>query len=124
MKNIDDKLKNFSETINGSFKINRPDSPKAVINFEERRIDWLEDNIHKAIIIQPTFELNGVNSELWNFINFAWINDLTSHPRPQWKQYLAEQEPFYIIERNIDSFLKKSKEDLGNIKYSDLIKST
>ncbi len=70
-KEIDSKLEKLSAKLDAKLTKDRPNSPEVLRTFEERRIDWVDNNICKAIIIQPTFESNGVNSKIWNFINIA-----------------------------------------------------
>ncbi|MAL58538.1 MAG: hypothetical protein CMC14_00670 [Flavobacteriaceae bacterium] len=118
--NIDDKLIKLSIRLNATLTKDRPSYPEALRTFEERRIDWIDNGINRAIIIQPTFELSGVNSEIWNFLNIAWINDLSVHPRPNWQKFLVEKKPFKLIEKNIDELLKTSENKLTNIKMTDL----
>ena len=60
-KNIDSNLIELASKLNGKLTKDRPDYPEVLRIFEERRIDWIENGIMKAIIIQPNFEANGVN---------------------------------------------------------------
>jgi hypothetical protein len=50
-KNIDKKLKDLSEKLGAELTKDRPSYPEALRTFEERRIDWTENGISKAIII-------------------------------------------------------------------------
>lgn len=112
---IDDKLENVAEKLNAKLTKDRPEYPEALRTFEERRIDWREGNIFKAIIIQPNFEEKGVNSTIWNFINIAWYDDGRSFERPQWINILADKTDFRVIEENIDSLLSQSEMGLKEI---------
>ncbi len=118
-KNIDEKLEKLSTKLGAKLSKDRPRYPKALRTFEERRIDWKEGDIFKAIIIQPTFEDNGVNQEIWNLINIAW-SDFNKGHRPQWMTNLVDKERFETIENNIDSLLTKSENNLVSIGKDDL----
>ncbi|MBC7410164.1 MAG: hypothetical protein H7339_17415 [Arcicella sp.] len=120
---IDFKLQNLAEKLNAKLTKYRPDYPEVLRTFEERRIDWMDNDISKAIIIQPTFENEGVNSTIWNLINIAWFDDAKSITRPQWIKYLIEKEEFEIISQNIDFLIKQSEENLVNIKIENLNKN-
>ena len=117
---IDDKLRNVADKLNAKLTKDRPEYPQALRTFEERRIDWREGNIFKAIIIQPNFEEKGVNSTIWNFINIAWYDDGQSFQRPQWINILIDKGDFRVIESNIDSLLSQSEEKLKEIGMQDL----
>ena len=117
---IDFKLQNLAEKLNAKLTKDRPGYPKVLRTFEERRIDWMDNGISKAIIIQPTFENDGVNSTIWNLINIAWFDDAKSILRPKWKKYLIEKKEFEIISQNIDILIKQSEENLVNIKMENL----
>jgi len=119
-KNIDDKLIILSNKLNATLTKDRPSYPKELRTFEERRIDWNENNIFRAIIIQPNFEQKGVNNKIWNFINIAWYDDAKSVNRPQWYKNLAEKKKIELIEKNIDKLLTTSEINLRNIKMADL----
>lgn len=120
-KNIDSKLSDLSNKLNGRLTKDRPSYPKSLRTFEERRIDWVENDIMKAIIIQPNFEINGVNSNIWNFINLAIYDDGLSISNPKWMKILVDQKDFSFVEDNIDNLLLKSEENLCNISVSDLL---
>jgi len=117
---IDDKLVKLSDRLNATLTKDRPSYHEGLRIFEERRIDWIVNDINRAIIIQPNFEINGVNSEIWNFINIAWYDDAKSTNRPQWYRNLAEKEKFENIEKRIDHLLRTSENNLTNIKMTDL----
>jgi len=117
-KEIDSKLKVLSEKLDAKLTIDRDWDPMA--GFEERRIDWVENDIFKAIIIQPTFKGTGVDSRKWNFINIAWYDDPKSVHRPKWKNNLVNQGKFEIIESKIDELLLESENTLYNISMNDL----
>jgi hypothetical protein len=117
---IDGKLFTLSEKLKATLTKDRPEYPEILRTFEERRIDWIENGINKAIIIQPTFEITGVNSEIWNLINIAWYDDSKSITRPQWIKNLVEKKDFEFIKNNIDELLLVSENNLEKIKMSDL----
>lgn len=119
-KEIENMLLNLAIKLNAKLTKDRPDYPKALRTFEERRIDWMDNGINKAIIIQPTFENNGVNVTIWNFINLAWFDDANAIPNPQWVNYLIENEKFEIIQQNIDLLIEQSLVNLTNITLEDL----
>jgi hypothetical protein len=119
-KDIDSKLENLSNNLNAKLTKDRPDYPEAVRTFEERRIDWIDNGINKAIIIQPNFEDKGVNSSIWNFINIAWFDDATSVKRPQWIKILVDKGKFESIQNNIDNLLLDSEKNLTKITFNDL----
>ncbi|CAA9200864.1 hypothetical protein [Flavobacterium collinsii] len=120
-KNIDSKLIDLASKLNGRLTKDRPDYPEVLRTFEERRIDWIESDIMKAIIIQPNFEANGVNSNIWNFVNVAIYDDGFSVSRPKWIEILVDQKDFIFIAENIDELLLKSQENLSNISMKDLV---
>lgn len=119
-KEIDSKLEKLSTKLGANLTKDRPNTPKVFQNFEERRIDWMDNNISKAIIIQPTFESNRVNSEIWNLINIAWYDDKKSNRRIQWRKNLVDKDNFEHIKSNIDDLLLKSELTLSSITMSDL----
>lgn len=75
----------------------------------------------KAIIIQPNFEVNGVNSNIWNFINLAIYDDGMSISNPKWMKILVDQKDFSFIDDNINELLLRSEENLSNISIEDLV---
>ena len=116
--NIDKTLKIFAKNIFAQLTIDRP-FPQNY--FEERRIDWIENDINKAILIQPNFEIDGVNSKKWSLTLVAWTyNDIED--RIQWIDYLVEEKNFEVIENNIEDFLKISYKKLKSIKIDNLSK--
>jgi len=116
-KNIELDIESVSKELNAIISKDRPSSPQSLRTFEERRIDWEDNGIKKAIIIQPTFELEGVNSNLWNFTIVAWKG--ISKKRVYLKKVI-EKSDFINIESNIKELLKAGKEILINIKDEDL----
>jgi hypothetical protein len=120
-KNIDSKLVDLANKLNGGLTKDRPTYPEALRTFEERRIDWIENKIMKAIIIQPNFEANGVNSNIWNFINIAIYDDGFSISSPKWMEVLVDQKDFIFIDENIGKLLLKSEENLSNISIESLL---
>lgn len=117
---IDNKLSVLADKLNAKLTKDRPEYPEVLRTFEERRIDWIENDIFKAIIIQPNFEEAGVNSKVWNFINIAWYDDAQSAQRPQWINILVDKADFGIIEHDIDKLIQVSVENLTKIKLEDL----
>ena len=70
-KNIDKNLELIAEKLQAKITIDRPWAPKSFHTFEERRIDWEETGLNKAIIIQPYFGSSRVDNTKWSFINIA-----------------------------------------------------
>jgi hypothetical protein len=120
-ENIDWKLDDLANKLNARLTRDRPDYPQNLRTFEERRIHWIDNGIMKAIIIQPNFEVNGVNSNIWNFLNVAIFDDGYSFSRPKWISVLVDKKDFSFIEDNIDELLFKSEENLLNILFKDLM---
>ena len=116
--NIDKTLKIFAKNIFAQLTIDRP-FPQNY--FEERRIDWIENDINKAILIQPNFEIDGMNSKKWNLTLVAWTYNHIED-RIQWIDYLVEEKNFEVIENNIEDFLKISYKKLKSIKIDNLSK--
>ncbi|MFT5820068.1 MAG: hypothetical protein ACI8ZM_001302 [Crocinitomix sp.] len=119
-KQIDAKLEQLSNKLGANLTKDRPEYPEALRTFEERRIDWEDSGILKAIIIQPTFKISGVDSKIWNFINFAWYYDKEAVGKKQWMKIWVEKKKFSIIESNIDDLLFQSEQTLLNIVMADL----
>ncbi len=119
-KNIDEKLEKLSSKLGAKLTKDRPVYPEALRTFEERRIDWMDEDIFKAIIIQPTFESKGVNQKVWNLINIAWCDFNEIGHRPKWRTSLVDKKKFEIMENNIDSLLIKSESNLISIDKGDL----
>lgn len=115
---IDPELKRFSESLGAKLSIDRQKGAKA--EFEERRIDWVEGEIRKAIIIQPTFLMGEVNQGIWNFINIAWYDDPHSVHRLRWKKTLISRQAFEQIESRIVDLLSESEHNLSPISLEDL----
>ena len=117
---IEIKLATLADRLNARITKDRPGYPEVLRTFEERRIDWNDGPLNKAIIIQPNFESTGVNSNIWNFINIAWVDDARSTHRLQWIKYLVEEADFENIEENIDQLIRDSEENLAKIRMEDL----
>jgi hypothetical protein len=114
-KQIDSRLVELSMRLNAKLTKDRPEYPEALRTFEERRIDWMDGEVNKAIIIQPNFEVTGVNSKIWNFILLAWHDDGQSLHRAQWIKILVEKKKFEIIENDIDNLFRISEATLTKI---------
>lgn len=105
---IDPTIKKFAINLNARVTIDRPSYPKELATFEERRIDWIHNNKNKAIIIQPTFEVDGINKNLWNFTAIYWFYDsITGERISDYIDVLSKKE-FTTIENNIDELLNQS----------------
>lgn len=116
---IDTKLEALAKELNASLTKDRPEYPEVLRTFEERRIDWIDGNIIKSIIIQPNFEYSGVNATIWNFINIAIFDDGYVATPQTWIKKLVDKEKFENIERDIDFLLQESKNNFERIKPGD-----
>ena len=121
-KDIDGKLEFFAKKLKAKLTIDRPWAPKSLHPFEERRIDWEEDGLNKAIIIQPYFGLSGVDTTKWSLINVAWIKRKGIAQKSGWKVKLIENEDFSQIEKSIDELLKKSFHNLKVVQCDEVEK--
>jgi hypothetical protein len=117
--NIDAIIESYAANLDARLSKDRPAYPEALRTFEERRIDWVENGIMKAIIIQPNFEANGVNQDLWNFINIAWHNGVSPHSLT-WRKDLIKEKDFSYIENAIDDLLSESVRNLKAIQLKNL----
>jgi hypothetical protein len=86
--------------------------------FEERRIDWQQDGINRAIIIQPDFLATGVDTTKWNFSAVAWQG--SAHKKRTADYDFATSVAFQAIEERIDSLLSEACTYLNNIQASHL----
>ena len=116
---IDPKLILIANQLQAKLRIDRDWDPSA--GFEERRIDWLDGEINKAIIIQPTFESTGVNSSIWNFYAVAWIKINNVANKPGWKKEFVIKENFRVIETEIDKLLIEAVKNLKAIKIEEVM---
>jgi hypothetical protein len=118
-KKIDEKLENLALNLSATLSKNRPYLPAFLNTFEERRIDWQEDNIKKAIIIQPMLEPNGVDESFWNYCIMAWI-EVDGIPAKFFKEQLMSKIAFIEIEREIEKLIELSMNKLIQITDKDL----
>lgn len=116
---IDSILAEETEKLGATLSKDRPDYPEELRTFEERRIEWSDGSMRKAIVIQPKFTSRGVNSELWNFIVLAWID----RERTYSSRYVTDQ-PFAHIKENIETLLSDAKRELSEIRENDLTTAT
>jgi hypothetical protein len=86
--------------------------------FEERRIDWQQDGINRAIIIQPDFLETGVDTTKWNFSAVAWQG--SGHEKRTIDYELATSVAFQAIAERVDSLLLEARTYLNAIQASDL----
>lgn len=105
---IDPTIKKFAINLNARVTIDRPSYPKELAIFEERRIDWIHNNKNKAIIIQPTFEVDGINKNLWNITAIYWFYDSITGERISDYIDVISKKEFTSIENNIDELLNQS----------------
>ncbi|RZJ94343.1 MAG: hypothetical protein EOO60_03255 [Hymenobacter sp.] len=89
-----------------------------LFGFEERRIDWQQDGINRAIIIQPDFRATGVDTTKWNFRAVAWQG--SAHKKQTADYDFATSVAFQAIEERIDSLLSEARTYLNTIQASDL----
>ena len=111
-KHIDLEIEAIGKKLNAKISKDRPGYPESLRTFEERRIDWKDNGINKAIVIQPTFENEGVNSELWNFRLIAWKG---SRSKRKYVDQVIEKSDFKIIESNINELLESGTQRLLEI---------
>lgn len=117
-ENIDGKLSSLANELGAQITRDRNGNTQG---FEERRIDWFENGIKKAIIVQPTFTSDGVDSSLWNFINLAWT-ELNGIPqKPGWKCTLIVEDDFGNIDDKIDLLIHQSKLNLLSVTLEDVL---
>lgn len=117
-KRIDTQLLEVSKSLNTTLTKDRPEYPEVLRTFEERRIDWTENGIRKAIIIQPNFEITGVDSSKWTFRLVAWKG--IGRKRISVHEELVSKVDFSSINENIDLYLNKGVEFLKGITLEDL----
>lgn len=121
-KDFDIIIKESAEKLEARLTIDRPLAPKSFHPFEERRIDWEEGGMNKAIIIQPHFGSTGVDTSLWSLKNIAWIVKKGIAQKPGWRINLIDKQDFYEIESNIDELLIKSIQNLKLVEYGEVEK--
>ena len=119
-KNIDKNLESIAEKLRAKLTVDRPWAPKALHPFEERRIDWEENGLNKAIIIQPFFGSSGVDTTKWSLINIAWIKKRGIAQKPGWRVKLIENQNFESIENNIIELLDKSVDNLKTVEFEEV----
>ncbi|NUY80489.1 hypothetical protein HUK80_06245 [Flavobacterium sp. MAH-1] len=119
-RDIDPIIEHYATELGARLTKDRPGYPQQLRTFEERRIDWVENDIRKAIIIQPNFEATGVNTDLWNFINVAWREGGYSSVPLQWYKSLVTSKDFARIVNQIEKLLEESVRNLGNVRLEDL----
>lgn len=122
-KQIDDKLYQFAEKYNA--KIHTKGSSYYGVpsdKIQERRILWMDGLIGKAVMIIPDFVSINFSSPLWQFINFACIEDGKPYPdgKPFWEKSLLDRVEFHEIEKAIDDLLVQSTKNLDAIQLEDL----
>ena len=120
---IDDKLTRFAAQRNGQIFSDCAMSYLAPLEkVEERRIFWVDGVIGKGIMIQPYFDSRKIIPSFWNFRNIAWLRDDKSYPNgvPHWNLSLLQKVPFEEIEKQIDTLLISSAQNLEAVKIADL----
>lgn len=121
LEKLDPQIMRVVNRLGAKLSIDRPLYPEPLRTFEERRIDWLDNGVHKAIIIQPTFELAGVNAELWNFTILAWDLTPSGTRNNSWVKKVIHQQDFCKIENGIVDLLNNAVNDLEKISKKDLV---
>jgi hypothetical protein len=117
---IDLKLEALANKLSAKVSKNRPGQPESLRTFEERRIDWIDIDINKAIIFQPNFELEGVNEDKWNFLIAAWHFEGPVHLR--FTRYLVKEKPFNLVANQLTELLIAAVEHLSTIDMIELKK--
>ncbi|MBT1706564.1 hypothetical protein, partial [Chryseosolibacter indicus] len=115
---IDLKLETLASKVNAKVSKDRPDYPERLRTFEERRIDWIDHTINKAIIFQPNFESKGVNEEKWTFSVAAWYFEGTTDLR--FSEDLVKEKPFESIANQLDRLLIDAVDRLAKINMVEL----
>ncbi len=119
-QNIDEYLEQAATKLGGNLSKNRPGYPELLRTFEERRIDWTDNSINKAILIQPAFTSKGVDDSLWQFRIAAWY-----HIPPKSLKYsksLIKNTSFNIIIRQLDELFENAINILDKIDLDELKK--
>ena len=117
---IDLKLETLANKMNAKVSKNRPGYPEQLRTFEERRIDWINNNVNKAIIFQPNFESDGVNEEKWNFGVAAWY--FQGRIDLRFSQELVKEKQFDFITNQLDHLLMAAVKCLTEISMTELEK--
>lgn len=117
---IDSKFEKLANKINAKLSKDRPDYPEVLRTFEERRIDWIDSNINKAIMLQPNFESKGINDEKWNFAVAAWYFEETIDL--QFTEELVKEKQFDTIANQLDELLSVAYQRLAKINRTELEK--
>lgn len=117
---IDLKLETLATKMNAKVSKDRPEYPEDLRTFEERRIDWIENNINKAIIFQPNFDSKGVNEEKWHFGVVAWYFEGNHDLR--FSEGLMKEKEFESIANQLDQLLLLAVERLAKISMTELEK--
>ena len=114
-KLIDDKLNKFAKELNATIATNSSPLfvngvPVSSANREERRIVWIDNSIHKGVLIVPFILPGDSTSSKWSFTILAWLEDETvGTDRPLWIRDLHKNVEFKTIETEIDQLLSTSK---------------
>ena len=114
-ENIDKSLDSLASKLGGVISFDRT---YLIDPIPERRIDWKNGKIKKAIIIQPTFTSTGIDLNLWNFIIVAWKDEFTN--RKQFISTLVDKKDIKLIQESIDDLLKESETILEDLSENDL----
>lgn len=115
---IDEKLEALAHDVNAVLTRDRNSTES---DFEERRIDWIDNGIKKAIIIQPTFTANGIDNSRWNFFNLAWTLENGMAQKPTLLRTLIFEADFGQIEEQIDSLISQSQRNLMHVTLDEVI---
>ncbi|ANE52322.1 hypothetical protein [Flavisolibacter tropicus] len=127
-KQIDIKLKAFAQKLkvkvatNGTVYFPEPSFP-----VEERSVVCIDGRIGKGIMIRPDIKPGiGVSSDTWDFINLAWLEDVSHStkpsPKPMWMRTLIKKGQIELLEKEIDGLLAISEENLEQIELKHLKK--
>jgi hypothetical protein len=122
-KSIDDKLHEFAKRKNG--EVRSKGTTMAGIppeKIQERMIIWAEGTFLKGIFITPIFTTADIDSPLWDFNNYASVEDGKVYPEggPFWLKYLLQEVEFAEIEKSIDQLLMESEKNLAAVKLEDM----
>ena len=121
LKILDDKLEGFAKKYNT--QVTSPKItyyPQVEDSLESRQIEWVDDNIGKALMIQPHQKSSGISSKTWDVYNLAWLINAPTWEKPFCRYDLLKNAELTTLERNIDQLLSQSEQKLGSIKIEDL----
>lgn len=121
---IDGKLLEFASRHKAKLstvwaKSQRHDTDRSDL-FLVRHIVWSDGRFDKAVMIAPHNDLNGVDTNVWDFSILAWLENTQLVANPSYENFLVNRVEFRVIEKNIDQLLSRSEKNLMQVKVEDL----